>query len=162
VRLWQGGSQVQAPVIEMDRAQQRLTARGGTSAGGAQTAQVHTVLMSAGSDASSAAKYGAEKAAAGKPGTGARSPDVMRIAAAGWSTRGACVRRSLAGRARGDGRRVGPRQRGYGLFAAGRWTGALVRAEEVPSIAGSVERMVATGQIEIEQPDAEQRANVWQ
>ena len=68
VRLWQGGSQVQAPVIELSRAQKRLTARGEASQGVSAAMQVHTVLMSAGSGNSSAARVGASRSGSGTQG----------------------------------------------------------------------------------------------
>jgi lipopolysaccharide export system protein LptA len=48
VRMWRDGNQVQAPVIELDRAQKRMIARSETEtgwAGGAQPAVVRTVLV---------------------------------------------------------------------------------------------------------------------
>ena len=46
VRMWQGGNQVLAPVIEVAQAEKRLTARGDGSA----AAQVHTVLTAGAGD----------------------------------------------------------------------------------------------------------------
>lgn len=44
-RLWEGSSQIEAPVLQFDRARQRLLAHGAASA---PAAAVHTVLVSAG------------------------------------------------------------------------------------------------------------------
>ncbi|HUD23431.1 MAG TPA: LptA/OstA family protein [Acidobacteriaceae bacterium] len=158
VRLWQGGSQVQAPVIEFDRLQQRLTARGVASAGVAQTAQVHTVLVSAGSGDSSAAKAGAdkttgEKAAANKPRSAARPPTVMRIASGELVYSGSLHQAEFSGGVRAetiDGTVRANQATVYLMQKAGQRP--LSSGEEVPSITGNLERMVATGQIEIEQP----------
>jgi lipopolysaccharide export system protein LptA len=156
VRLWQGGSQVQAPVIELDREQQRLTARGETSAGGAtaqQTAQVHTVLVSAASDASGAEKTNGTKAVAGKPGTGTQSSRAMRIASGGLVYSASLHQAEFSGGVQAvtlDGTVRANQATVYMQQGAGQGPSSVV--EEVPSIAGRVERMVATGQIEIDQP----------
>ena len=107
VRMWQGGSQVQAPVIELARQQQRLTARGEASPGGPQTMQVHTVLVSAGSDASGAAKAGAASSATAKPGDGKtatseRLPSVARIASGGLVYSGDLRRAAFSGGVRAE------------------------------------------------------------
>jgi lipopolysaccharide export system protein LptA len=97
-RLWQGGSQVQAPVIELARAQKRLIARGEASTGWSaaqQAAQVHTVLVSADSGGAGAGTVGTGKpgakapgcadtgAKAGAGGAGTAAQNVVRIASGG-------------------------------------------------------------------------------
>jgi len=62
-RLWQGGSQVEAPILEFNQKQRRLVARG--DGVGAPMA-VHTVLVSASSGAKSGADQGAVNAANSK------------------------------------------------------------------------------------------------
>jgi lipopolysaccharide export system protein LptA len=167
VRLWQGGSQVQAPVIELARQQQRLTARGEASAGGPQTMQVHTVLVSAGSDASGAAKAGAGSSAIaklgdGKTATSERLPSVARIASGGLVYSGDLRRAAFSGGVRAetaDGTIRANEATVYLQPDVGAAQSARTKAaaappagDAVPSLAGDVERMVATGEIEIKQP----------
>jgi lipopolysaccharide export system protein LptA len=160
VRLWQGGSQVQAPVIEIARAQQLLTARGVTSARGATTqkiAQVHTIL-SPSSDQPGAANSAAANSSAAKTGSrnaGAESqmPKVMRIASGELVYSGDLRQAEFTGGVRAetmDGTVRANQATVYMQQGAGKGPSSAV--EEAPSLAGSVERMVATGQIEIEQP----------
>ena len=153
VRLWQGGSQVQAPVVEIARAQKRLIARGEVSTAAAgQTAQVHTIL-SPRSDQPGAAKPNASKTAAGKTIAESQMPKVMRIASGKLVYSGDLRQAEFTGGVRAetvDGTIRGNQATVYMQQGAGQAPSSAV--EEVPSIAGSVERMVATGQIEIEQP----------
>jgi lipopolysaccharide export system protein LptA len=164
-RLWQGGSQVQAPVIELARVEQRLTAHGESAAGG--SAQVHTILVGSASDSPGAAKTGAEKAGSAKAGAskaGARLPGVMRIASGGLVYSGSLrqavftggVRtESVDGTVRANEATVYLRQPATKTAASGttaRGNSAEPETAAVPSLAGGVERMVATGQIEMEQP----------
>ena len=164
VRLWQGGSQVQAPVIEIARQQQRLTARAEASAGGAQ---VHTVLVSAGSDASGAAKAGAGSSATAKPADGKtatseRLPSVARIASGGLVYSGDLRRAVFSGGVRAetaDGTIRANEATVYLQQAVGAAQSSGTKAaaappagDALPSLAGSVERVVAGGQVVIEQP----------
>jgi len=160
VRLWQGGSQVQAPVIEILRAQKRLTARGEASAGAAkawQTDQVHTILSprsdQPGAANSAAAKYNASKTGAGNAGAESQMPKVMRIASGELVYSGDLRQAEFSGGVRAVTVKGSVRANQATVYmqqSAGQGPSSAV--EEVPSIAGSVERMVATGQIEIEQP----------
>ena len=81
-RLWQGASQVEAPVIQFDRKQSRLLAHG--EGLGAPMA-VHTVLVSSG-EAATAGKADAKpvsesgKTIGGGKATGAGKTDVVRVA----------------------------------------------------------------------------------
>ena len=87
VRLWQGGGQVQAPVIELAQAEKRLSAHGDAGA----VAQVHTVLVKAESDKPRVAKpAAADKPAKAKSGLmtcggdkAAGAPSAVRIASSG-------------------------------------------------------------------------------
>jgi lipopolysaccharide export system protein LptA len=177
VRMWQGGSQVQAPVIELQRAGQKMIARGDASAGGsaaAQTPQVHTVLASAGSREKDAAKAGAGSSATAKTGDGKsatreRLPSVVRIASSGLAYSGDLRQAEFSGGVRAetvDGTIRASEATVYLQQAAvAAETGAAGTslapatssatgggAAAIPSPAGNVERMVATGRIEIEQP----------
>jgi lipopolysaccharide export system protein LptA len=114
VRLWQEGSQVQAPVIELARGQKRLVARGATATGAASGEQVHTLLVSEGREQPGAAA-GAGGPVAGCPaktragevgvGVNARAPQVMRIASGGLTYSGVSREAEFTGgvRAEGDG-----------------------------------------------------------
>ncbi len=155
VRMWQGGSQVQAPVIELARAQQRLVARGemlaGESAAVALADPVHTILVSAGK-----ARPGAAKAGATPSGTPA--PEVMRIASRGLTYSGNLHRAEFTGGVRVETVDGTIRANEAAVFlrqttAANSGTAATAShvGDAAPSLAGNVERMVATGQIEIEQ-----------
>ena len=68
-RMWQGSSQVEAPVIELEQGARRMTA-----SGAGETAQVHTVLLADGNSTGGAPVKGA--VAAGKRESG---PSVVRI-----------------------------------------------------------------------------------
>jgi lipopolysaccharide export system protein LptA len=184
VRMWQGGSQVQAPVIELQRAEQRMIARGVATAEGSAVAQVHTVLMNAGSDRAGpatsgkqkagGAKAGDGKAGTSKPGTGERLPGVVRIASGGLVYSGDLRQAVFTGAVRAETVDGTIRAREATVYlqqaAAGAETGATGMSlapsasnaaggaatgsgsAAVPSLAGNVERMVAIGQVAIEQP----------
>ncbi|HKO19545.1 MAG TPA: hypothetical protein VJU82_11730, partial [Acidobacteriaceae bacterium] len=64
VRLWQGGSQIQAPEMELDRDAQRLIARGSGNAA-ANSAAVRTILVSGAANARAG-----QPSAAAQPGCG--------------------------------------------------------------------------------------------
>ncbi|MGA1980842.1 MAG: hypothetical protein ABSG84_00105 [Acidobacteriaceae bacterium] len=124
VRLWQGASQVQAPVIELAKVQKRLIARGEASTGwaaAAQAAQVHTVLVGresggTGGGATGAAKTGTgktgstapgcantpAKAGAGNAGAAAQAPNVVRIASGGLVFSGILNQADFTGGFRAD------------------------------------------------------------
>ena len=177
VRLWQGASQVQAPVIELARAQQRLTARGEALAGGMQ---VHTVLMGAGRGNSGAGRVGASKtgtgrlgcanqaaakAGQGKSGEGAtgadaQTPPMVRIASGELVYSGVLRKAEFSGGVRAETADGTIRaheatvylvQQAQAGGAAGAGA-ASVPADGVPSFAGEVERVVATGKVELDQP----------
>jgi lipopolysaccharide export system protein LptA len=175
-RLWQGGSQVQAPVIEFSREQKRLIARGETSTGlsaGAQPAQVHTVLVNAGSDTRGTAGSAGEKAAgpkcgptnsgAGKAGAGeagarARTANVVRIASGGLIYSDILRHANFTGGVRAD--TVDATIRASEATAYLQPAGAPEEAARstssgtvaVPSLSGDLERIVATGHVDIERP----------
>jgi lipopolysaccharide export system protein LptA len=162
VRLWQGGSQVQAPVIELARQPQRLTARGESQAGATQTAQVHTILAIAKSEAPGAeksAKPSTTKAGTDKAGREPKMPGVAHIASGGLVYSGDLRQAVFTGGVRAetvDGTVRAREATAYlqpaGTAQAAVTNAAAVPADAVPPLAGKVERMVATGQVEIEQP----------
>jgi lipopolysaccharide export system protein LptA len=171
-RLWQAGSQVEAPVLEFEQKQRRLLAHGEGQSG---AMVVHTVLVRSGS----AAKGALGKTPSGKSGTtgrigvgaGGGKTDVVRVAsrelvysdeARNAEFTGGVLVESSDGTMRGqqavvylqgvpvEGKAVA---NGAGKAAAA----GSPPAGEKPGAAGgfmggSVQRVVATGHIEIEQP----------
>jgi lipopolysaccharide export system protein LptA len=143
VRMWQGASQIQAPVIELSQKQNWLIARGEASTGGSavqQAAQVHTVLASARSSGSvagtGAAGSGKRSAAPGcantpaKPGAAsagasARTPNVVRIASGGLKFSGISNQADFTGGFRADS--------ADGSIRANAGTAYLKRSEETQS-----------------------------
>ena len=181
VRMWQGGNQVQAPVLELARAQKRLIARGEAGAP-ANSAQVHTVLVSAGNNGPASDKPGVKKAGAGKaatgkavpgkPGTGARPPQVVRIASHELVYSDLLRQADFTGGVRmesADGTMLAREATAYlqpvGAAADADPTNAAAApanaknggpastgAEAGFSMEGRIERVVATGHIELQQP----------
>jgi lipopolysaccharide export system protein LptA len=152
VRLWQGASQVEAPVIQFDQKKKELAAHG-TGAGDAMV--VHTVLVSAGS-----AKAGV------KPGVS--KSEVVRVASRELTYSDATRQAEFSGGVQVEG--VDGRMRGQDavvyLQAAqkpGAGNANAKKAAPAPAPAnalagasgfmgGGVERIVATGHIRIDQP----------
>jgi lipopolysaccharide export system protein LptA len=172
-RLWQGTDQVQAPVIEMARAQKRLIARGEAATGWSaaqQPAQVHTVLGSdgtgaaggpakAGTPAPGCANTGAN-AGAGKAGAPA-TQNVVRIASGGLVFSGILNQADFTGGFRADTADGTIRanagtaylqQAGGGASGDGSSAATGASAPAVPSLTGRLERVVATGHVDIQQP----------
>jgi lipopolysaccharide export system protein LptA len=170
-RLWQAASQVEAPVVEFERKQRRLTARGDGQ--GAPMA-VHTVLVSgrgagvgAGAGASSAGA-GAAKGAAAKGGVGGLTggkTNVIRVASRELVYSDEARRADFTGGVKVDGAdgtmkgqqavvylESAPRSGGGGGVGGGVGKTASSATGVGGFMGGSVERVVATGHIEIEQP----------
>jgi lipopolysaccharide export system protein LptA len=167
-RLWQGASQVDAPVLQFDQKQKRLRAFG--EGQGAPMA-VHTVLVNGGSSPSSVkvdiAKPGT---AAGKVTGAGRKTDVIRVASRELTYSDEARKAEFTGGIEvesSDGSMKGqqvvvylePAQTGGAGKAApnggksdGAKTAAASAAGKNGFMGGSVERMVATGHIEMEQP----------
>jgi lipopolysaccharide export system protein LptA len=146
VRLWQGSSQVEAPVIQFDQKKKDLVAHG-TGQGDAMA--VHTVLVSARS-----AKAGA------KPGSG--KTEVVRVASRELTYSDATRQAEFSGGVQVDS--VDGRMRAqdavvYLQAAQKPGAGAASAKKVLPASAGAsgfmgggVERIVATGHIRIDQP----------
>jgi lipopolysaccharide export system protein LptA len=159
VRMWQGGNQVQAPVIEVAQAEKRLTARGEGSAAG----QVHTVLTAGGSDvpgkagaesqavcSATAVRAGSAKAGAGSE---AKSPEVVRVASGGLVYSDSLRQADFT-----DGFRADTVD---GTIRAGAGTVYLQKKAAnagsdadtaVPSLGGNLDHVVAAGHVELEKP----------
>ncbi len=159
-RLWQGASQVEAPVIQFDRKQRRLLAHG--EGQGAPMA-VHTVLVSSGgaatmgkADAKPVSESG--KTTSGKT-TGAGKTNVVRVASRELvysdETRKAEFTGGVAAESR-DG--IMRAQQIVVYLQQAQKTSGAARANAGSAfdgsglMGGSVERIAATGHIEMEQP----------
>ena len=75
-RLWQGASQVEAPVLEFEQRQRRLTARG---AGGGVPLAVHTVLVGGGAETKAKRETPATRSGSAMPFAGGGKTDVVRV-----------------------------------------------------------------------------------
>ena len=182
-RLWQGGSQVEAPVLQFDQKKRSLVARG--DGAGADRA-VHTVLLVNRSAKGGQAKSGDGKAVAGKgvsakAGTVGRTEEEMRVVSRelvysdvtrtadftggveAVSEDGRMRARQatvyLQAAAAGGGKVGGGVASGDMTAGTKKATGGATpaRAGQSGFMGGSVERMVATGGIEIEQPGRQAR-----
>jgi lipopolysaccharide export system protein LptA len=171
VRMWRGGNQVQAPVIELDRAQKRMIARseGATGlAGGVQPAVVHTVLVPTRDAAGAgAAKTGSatgtaacsspagEKAGTNNVAAGEQSPAAVRIASGGLVYSGITYEADFTGGLRAetvDGTIRAAQGTAYMKDSPSRDGGTGTNGAIVPSPEGSLERVVASGHVVIDQP----------
>ena len=185
-RLWQGGSQVQAPVLEFARAQRRLIARGGVGSAGAT--EVHTVLVSAGNDAATPGQVSAKKAGAtngaagpgagktgagtaagtckagvgnvpgsGTSGTASRAAQVVRIASRELIYSDLLRQADFTGDVvaqSADGTMKSREATAYLKSAdagAGPSTVGGTGAQPI-ALGGRIERVVATGKVDVEQP----------
>ncbi len=150
-RLWQGASQVEAPVLQFEQKDKRLVARGD---GKGVAMPVRTVLVNG----------GAAKAGSAKPGvrtTGAGKTQVVRVASHELTYSDATRQAEFTGGVQvesADGRMNGQEAVVY-LQTAQKAGVASASAQKTASgvlpggfMEGSVERIVATGNIEIEQP----------
>jgi lipopolysaccharide export system protein LptA len=146
-RLWQGASKVEAPVLQFDQKEKRLVAHGNGQ--GAPMA-VHTVLVSAGGTKAGAGKMGAAKS------------EVVRVASRELTYSDATRQAEFTGGVQvesADGRMRGQDAMVYLQTAPKTGVGGVQKAspggvQAAPSgfMGGSVERVVATGNIEIDQP----------
>jgi lipopolysaccharide export system protein LptA len=172
VRLWQGGDQVMAPVIEFSRPLQRLIARGeaGTGwSGAAQAAQVHTVLMSTKSGAAGGVKAAAAKTApaagcenaATKGGASAAAESqeskTVRIASGGLIYSGILRQAEFTGGVRADTQDGTIRANGATVYrkAVPTHDGETAMngaAGSVPVLAGDLDRVVAAGHVQLDKP----------
>jgi lipopolysaccharide export system protein LptA len=168
-RLWQAASQVEAPVLEFEQKQRRLLAHGDGQGG---TMVVHTVLVSSGG----ATKGDAGRTTGGKGGvaggrqgvgTGAASggkTDVIRVAsrelvysdeARKADFTGGVLVESADGTMRGQQAVVylqGAPVGGTGKAVVANGVGKVGNAQASGFMGGSVQRVVATGHIEMDQP----------
>jgi len=144
-RLWQGGSQVEAPVLQFDQKEKRLAAHG---KGQGAAMSVRTVLVSAAD----------VKANAGKPGAG--KGEVVRVASRELTYSDATRQADFTGGVEvenADGRMRGQEAVVYLQSAAASQAGKKTASANSQArgqsgfMGGGVERIVATGNIEIDQ-----------
>jgi lipopolysaccharide export system protein LptA len=149
-RLWQDGSQVEAPVLQFEQKQRRLVARGEGQG------LVHVVLVNNGSG-----KAEAGKASVGRTGAvRVTSRELVYSDEARKAEFGGGVQvESADGRMRGQQATVylqaaggGGRQVGAKVVGTGAAPSAGLGGLQGGFIGGSVERVVVTGQVEMEQP----------
>jgi lipopolysaccharide export system protein LptA len=149
-RLWQGGSQVDAPVLQFEQKQRRLLAHG--EGQGAPMA-VHTVLARGGSPGSSAKLDAAKPGAVAGKAAGGGGADVVRVASRELVYSDAARKAEFTGgievQSR-DGRMRG--QQAVVYLQPAKTPGAVKAAGGNGFMGGSVERMVVTGHIDMEQP----------
>jgi lipopolysaccharide export system protein LptA len=171
-RLWQAGSQVEAPVLEFEQKQRRLLAHG---EGQSEAMVVHTVLVSSGSAAKSASGKtpSGKSGMAGRAGVGAggEKTNVVRVAsrelvysdeARKAEFTGGVLVESSDGTMRGQQAVVYLQGAPVEGKAVANGAGTAAAAGSPPArgkpgaaggfMGGSVERVVATGHIEMEQP----------
>jgi lipopolysaccharide export system protein LptA len=164
VRLWQGGSQVQAPVIEVSREQKRLIARGAAAtgwSGAQQAAQVHTVLMSTGGSGTTGAAAGkgtpvgcaATPGGTASAGGAAGEPQVVRIASGGLIYSGILRQADFTGGVRADTTDSTIRANQATAFldraTAADQSAAKSDVAAAPSLAGNLDRVEASGHVEV-------------
>ncbi len=162
-RLWQGVSQVDAPVLQFERKQRRLLAHG---EGQGSPMAVHTVLVSGGSPVSPEKTAVAKPIDAGKVTGAGGKTNVIRVASRELIYSDEARKAEFTGGVEvesKDGSMRGQQVVAYLQPAQGKASvsggGDKVKASTAPAagsasgfMGGSVERIVSTGQIEIEQP----------
>ncbi len=165
-RLWQGASQVEAPVIQFEQRQKRLLARG---EGQGSPMSVHTVLVRSSSPPNGAKTDGGksegtktdsakQSTSAGKV-AGLGKAGVMRIASRELIYSDQARKAEFTGGVEvntGDGRMLAQQAVVY-LSGGKADTAKVVKASSADGFAdgfmgGSLERMLVTGHIEMEQP----------
>lgn len=159
-RLWQAGSQVEAPILEFMQKQRRLMAHG---EGAGVPMAVHTVLVSAGTASKNAAAGGVTKATEvtvdpGRTRTAIRAPSVVRVASREMVYSDEARTAEFTGGVKvesADGVMRGDHATAYLQTAstdkAGDKTSAKKQDINAGFLGGSVDRVVVTGGIEIDQ-----------
>ncbi|MDE1177598.1 MAG: LptA/OstA family protein [Edaphobacter sp.] len=146
-RLWQNGSQVEAPVLEFNQKRRDLIAHG---EGAGVPMVVHTVLVSTGETSQPV-----EKTAAAKPDSMARKGSVVRIASREMHYSDTAHEAEFTGGVRiesADGVMRG--ERAVALLDAGGQKAAAPKAQASAAgfLGGGLQRVTVTGSILIDQP----------
>jgi lipopolysaccharide export system protein LptA len=164
-RLWQGASQVDAPVLQFEQKQRRMLAHG--EGQGAPMA-VHTVLVSAGSPTPAGGAVAKTVAAPGKA-TGGGKADVVRVASRELTYSDEARKAEFTGGVEVESKDGSMRAQKVEVYlqpaqagkpaspgSSGKADGTKAPAASPAGgtgfMGGNVERVVATGHIEIEQP----------
>jgi lipopolysaccharide export system protein LptA len=156
VRVWQNGNQVQAPEVEIDRENKQLNARGDSRARPApgKSGSVRTMLVSASGDAAKnppssgpAVSCGTTRATPPGNSTGQiSSSGAVRILSGGLTYSGASQQVAFSGGVRADTADVTIRAAQAIAYLL---QDSRVRTTSAASIAGGLDRMVASGGIEL-------------
>lgn len=160
-RMWQGASQVDAPLLQLDQRQRRLLAHG---TGSGSPMAVHTVLVSRGATAKSSLSSASGDGSSSEGRTSVVQVQSRELTYSDEARRadftGGFVVESADGRMRGEQIAIylqaasakgvtGVHEESH---AAGADTNRTASRPAQGFMGGSVERMVASGGIEIEQP----------
>jgi lipopolysaccharide export system protein LptA len=141
-RLWQGSSQIEAPVLQFERKNGRLTARGD---GGGSPMAVHTVLTSAGSAAGDKSNGSSKESLAGRAAIvriGSREMVYSNESRTAQFTGGIKVESA-------DGVMRGQQAIAYLQSPSGTKGGSA--AADAGFLGGTVEKVAVSGAIEVEQ-----------
>jgi lipopolysaccharide export system protein LptA len=153
-RLWQGGSQVEAPVLQFEQKARRLVAHG---AGQGAPMAVHAVFVNSGAGKTDASAPKTDGAKAGV-GQDVGRAQVVRVSSRELTYSDEARRAEFSGGVlveNADSRMRGEQATVYLQAAPSAGAKPVAGTKTaVPSgmMGGSVERIVATGQIEIQQP----------
>ena len=156
VRVWQGGSQIQAPEVQLDRNSRRLIARG--SGNGAADPAVRTILVSGQANGGGAG----QTSTAEQPGCGVAKPvsaggsraqrtnsSVVRVASGGLVYSGVLRQVEFTGGVRADTPDATVRAAQATAFLSGERKN---QSGTVPSLEGGLDRLVANGPVEVALP----------
>jgi lipopolysaccharide export system protein LptA len=167
VRMWQGGNQIQAAVIELSNTEKRLVARGDGMLRGANSEQVLMVLAGSGEKASGGrgagvGTSGCVSSAAGKTTSGAAAMDassagVTRIASGGLTYSATTRELDFTGGLRAE-TSDGTIRAGQGTAylrkanASSADAAATASATASSALSGDLDRVVMTGSVELDRP----------
>jgi lipopolysaccharide export system protein LptA len=166
VRLWQGGNQILAPVIELSNTQKRLLARGDGTAIGGSGMQVTTLLAGSGSEAgsvkvaagtTSGGCVAAAKVGPTDVGSAAQTSGAVRVVSGGLTYSGNTGQADFTGGFRAvtfDGTIRAAEGVAYMRQKAGPTVDAAKarRGGQATSISGELDHIVATGRVELDKP----------
>jgi lipopolysaccharide export system protein LptA len=150
--LWQGGSQVEAPVLEFNQKLRQLVAKG--EGAGAPMA-VHTVLVSTGPASTKPAQDAGKAGDLAKGSAAMRRPAVVRVASREMVYSDEARQADFTGSVRvesADGVMRGDRAVAYLQTASADKAVAKKTDAGAGFLGGSVERVTVNGGIEIDQP----------
>jgi lipopolysaccharide export system protein LptA len=158
VRMWQSGSRIEAPVIEVGQTPKRLFAHA-ENAGG-RDAQVHAVLMNAGSDADASRGASGPKPCpvnAGAGGAraavqGAAEPQMTRITSGALIYSDASGEADFTGGLRAEMGEVTVRADTGTVYLKKDNPKSASTGSKMPSLNGRIDHVLAKGQITIAQP----------